>query len=99
MKASFAHYRADYEGKDTCGPSHLMWLYQLALARCQVGLHRKTKQYPQLKAAVVCTLTDEDAVPVSQGFSFCSALDNFVTKTGRRIALGRAQKALEEAHA
>lgn len=50
---------------------------------------------PYIKGGkVVCTIIDRDNV--FTGVSICSMADNFSYKIGRRIALGRALKLLNE---
>jgi hypothetical protein len=101
MKVKFTHIRADLPHSTTHDISSLVRVVNHALRAGQIKEYGKLRDYgcyasysPNVKAAVICHVTDEDTGCRATGFSFCSYLDNFATKRGRRIALGRARKAL-----
>jgi len=100
MKTEFTHYRTDLpEGPQKASENEILALFGNARVLKQVNVYgrwrRVTGQWPNIKAAVICTLTMNDGTQVC-GYSFCSKKDNFVIKRGRSIAYGRARKALEE---
>lgn len=98
MKVNFAHYRSDLpEGHlDYQSPEWIESLVEELHAECRIDSHRKTG-LPAIKAIVRCFVSDptEDGI-MGVGYALCSAKDNFVTRVGRRIALGRAVKDLKK---
>ena len=94
MKIRFMQFRRD------CPSSKLStWidlagmcdLWRVATTHRQVRRHRKHGMPRGLRACTICIVESEEGVR-GTGFAFCSGSDNFVTKIGRRIALGRALK-------
>lgn len=89
MRATFHHVT-----QQNADPQELADITELAFVEGQCRAH--ALRMPEIKAATVCYLLDDENRVVSRGYSLCSTKDQFEKRKGRLIAEGRARKALEE---